>query len=73
MSISKILEGKKTYIGVITTILGLFLGEADVSMIVEGLDKILIALGAVLAAVGRFKAKPSPKSGTGNPPGGSKP
>lgn len=62
----KFLEGKKTYLGLATTVLGFFLGEADVALAVDGLDKILELAGLALAAWGRFKAKP--KSGEGSLP-----
>ncbi len=61
MNISKILEGKKTYIGIITAILGLFLGEADVDLAIDGLDKILELVGLVIAFYGRMKSKGEPQ------------
>jgi len=64
----KFLEGKKTYIGIATTLLGLFFGEADVNLIVDGLDKAMVLAGSLLAAWGRFKAKPDTGSGEGTKP-----
>jgi len=64
----KFLEGKKTYLGIATSVLGFFLGEADVSLVVDSLDKVLMAVGAILAAYGRLKANPDTKSGTGTKP-----
>jgi len=57
----KFLEGKKTYRGIVATVLGLFLGEADVSLIVDGLDKLMIAAGSLVALYGRFKTKAGEK------------
>ena len=71
MTLSKILEGKKTYIGIITAALGLFFAPADVVLAGEALDKILVAVGLIIAFFGRMKAKPSTKVMTGPGPRGS--
>lgn len=67
---SNFLEGKKTYIGIAMTIAGLFLPEVQVEAIGAALNDIFVAVGSVLAAYGRFKAKPAPVQplGTTVPP-----
>ena len=58
----KFLEGKKTYIGIATTVLGILLGEADVNMIVDILDKLIIVSGLLGTFYGRLKTQAGEKS-----------
>jgi len=58
----KFLEGKKTYIGIATTFLGVFLSEADVILIADALDKLIILAGLLGTIYGRYKAKTGEKS-----------
>jgi hypothetical protein len=58
MNISKILEGKKTYIGLIVTALGIFMPETRVEAIEATLNDVFTILGLAFAAFGRHKVKP---------------
>lgn len=63
------LEGKKTYIGIATTLVGLLLGwlgiggaedaQSLVDAVVQSIDTVLQAGGLLIATYGRWKAKPS--------------
>ena len=63
-----VLQGKKTYLGIAATAIGLVLGWVGVgetdsaalsAQIVAALDQILTVGGLLLAAYGRAKAKPA--------------
>lgn len=63
-----VLQGKKTYLGIAATAIGLVLGWAGVgetdsaalsAQIVAALDQILTVGGLLFAAYGRAKAKPA--------------
>lgn len=57
MTLSEILDGKKTYIGIITMAAGLFLAPDQVELLGIALDQVFGAVGAIIAVYGRMVTK----------------
>lgn len=55
------LEGKKTYIGILATLISLITGvsiaDGDLTIVLNQLQVIIAAIGVIISTIGRFVAR----------------